>query len=437
MEEQEITIDLCELWQVLKDNKGLIGKVTAGCIVAAGLYLAVAPPVYESTALLRVHPPIGINQSLLDALPGNATKQMISTYEEVIKSRSVVLPVIKATEEPDRNGNYISPEDYAKNKIVLRRAKDTEIMAISVKANNPEQAQKANRMLLSGFLHKLNSMVRSEKNMARSFVEGRLTKSLDDLKNAENELTEFKKTHKLLASNQQVKNAMENMKMASKERMEAVLDLEEAKAQNAAVNAQLEGQAATIANNDAIRGYQIKLADLEATRISYLEKYTENHPKVIEINSNIENMKAQLQEEIAKVAKLEAPSENRVHQEILAQKFASEVAINVAENKLAAIQDIEDKYARDIEYLSKTEAEYVRLERNIKVAEGIYTMLVKRLEEAKVAEEASSTEIQMVDEPNLPEKPVSPKKMMTLALATMIGLLSSCGYVIAKHLIRK
>lgn len=437
MEEQEITIDLCELWQVLKENKNLIAKVTAGCIVAAGLYLVIAPPVYESTALLRVHPPVGINQSLLDALPGNATKQMISTFEEVVKSRSVVLPVIKGTEEPDRNGNYVSPEDYAKNNIVLKRAKDTEIMAISVKGKTPEQAQKANRMLLSGFMHKLNTMARNEKNMARNFVEGRLTKSLDDLKNAENELTAFKKEHKLLASNQQVRTAMDNMKMASKERMQAIIDLEEAKAKNAAVNAQLEGQAATIANNDAIKGYQVKLADLEATRINYLEKYTENHPKVIEINGTIENMKAQLAEEIAKVAKLEAPSENRVHQEILAQKFASEVDINVAQNKLATIQTIEDKYARDIEYLSKTEAEYVRLERNIKVAEGIYTMLVKRLEEAKVAEEASSSEIQMVDEPNLPEKPVSPKKMMTLALATILGLLSSCGFVIARHLIRK
>ena len=60
MEEQEITIDLLEVVQIVKQNIRQILKVTAGCLVLACLYLLVARPVYESEALLRIQLPRGI-----------------------------------------------------------------------------------------------------------------------------------------------------------------------------------------------------------------------------------------------------------------------------------------------------------------------------------------------------------------------------------------
>ena len=64
-------------------------------------------------------------------------------------------------------------------------------------------------------------------------------------------------------------------------------------------------------------------------------------------------------------------------------------------------------------------------------------MLAKRLEEAKVAEVAVSTEVQVVDAPTLPEKPVKPKKALTLVLAFLLGLFGSSGYVIARELMNR
>ena len=52
--EEEITIDLRELAHIVQKNARFIAKVTGGCIVAAGLYLLIASPVYESDSLLRI-----------------------------------------------------------------------------------------------------------------------------------------------------------------------------------------------------------------------------------------------------------------------------------------------------------------------------------------------------------------------------------------------
>ena len=52
--------------------------------------------------------PKGIGSSLLESMPmGNAmaSKQLMSTYAEILKSRSVIVPVIEQTEEADSDGN--------------------------------------------------------------------------------------------------------------------------------------------------------------------------------------------------------------------------------------------------------------------------------------------------------------------------------------------
>ena len=57
-----------------------------------------------------------------------ATKQLMSTYAEILKSRSVVVPVIEATEEANDDGKYPRYEDYLQSRVTTNPFKDTEIM---------------------------------------------------------------------------------------------------------------------------------------------------------------------------------------------------------------------------------------------------------------------------------------------------------------------
>lgn len=129
--DEEITIDLLEIANILKRNAGNIARVTGIFVVAAGVYLATATPVYESQALLRVKQPKGIGTSLLESMPmGNAmaNTQLMNTYAEILKSRSVVVPVIQKTEQPNKEGKYPAYDAYVKGRITTAPFKDTEIM---------------------------------------------------------------------------------------------------------------------------------------------------------------------------------------------------------------------------------------------------------------------------------------------------------------------
>lgn len=440
MDEQEITIDLRDLWNVIKKNVPIIRKATLGCVAAAVLYLIIVPPTYESVALLRVKQPKGIGSSILESMPmGNAmaTKQLMSTYAEILKSRSVVVPVIEATEEADDDGLYPRYEDYLEKRVTTNPFKDTEIMEVKVNAKTAEDAQKANQLLVNGFLSRLTDLVRGEQKTTRLFIEERVKSSKQELNDAETKVTEFKKENNVLSPDDQIKMAADKLSLVDKLRAENQVALEAAKARNSAVSGQLQNNSASIADNNVITAYQKRLAELEAERIDYLDKYTEKHPKVVEVNKEIAGLRRSMNEEINKIASLQTSSTNQVHQGLLADKFKSEAEMNVAQSNLNTISQLEERYNKDVQVLSETEQQYLSLLRDARVAQEIYVMLAKRLEEAKVAEVAVSTEVQVVDDPTLPEKPIKPKKALTLVLSFLLGLFGSSGFVIARELMNR
>ena len=438
--EEEITIDLREIGAILKRNAANIARVTGVCIVAAGVYLAVATPVYESQALLRVKQPKGIGSSLLEAMPmGNAmaNTQLMNTYAEILKSRSVIVPVIEKTEEPNKEGKFPAYEGYIKGKVATAPFKDTEIMQLTVRANTAEKAQKANSLIVEGFLNRLTELSRDQQKATRGFIEERTATAKKELKDAEDKLTEYKKANDIIAPDDAVKLATEKMGMVDKLNAENRVALATANARLASTNAQLNGEAASIADNKSIQLYNTQLAQLEGERISYLDKYTAQHPKVKQVEQEIANLKKKINSEINKVASLQAPSDNPVHQQLLAAKFTSEAEASVAQSNLAKLAQIDSDNKADIRNLSDKEQEFVSLMRDVTVANEIYVMLAKRLEEAKVAEASVATEVQVVDTATLPTAPVAPKKAMTLLLAALLGILASSGFVVVRELLNR
>ena len=438
--EEEITIDLREIGAILKRNAANIARVTGVCIVAAGVYLAVATPVYESQALLRVKQPKGIGTSLLEAMPmGNAmaNTQLMNTYAEILKSRSVIVPVIEKTEEPNKEGKFPAYAGYVKGKVATAPFKDTEIMQLTVRANTAEKAQKANSLIVEGFLNRLTELSRDQQKATRGFIEERTATAKKELKDAEDKLTEYKKANDIIAPDDAVKLATEKMGMVDKLNAENRVALATANARLASTNAQLNGEAASIADNKSIQLYNQQLAQLEGERISYLDKYTAQHPKVKQVEQEIANLKQKINSEINKVASLQAPSDNPVHQQLLAAKFQSEAEASVAQSNLAKLHQIDNDNKEDIRNLSDKEQEFVSLMRDVTVANEIYVMLAKRLEEAKVAEASVATEVQVVDTATLPTAPVAPKKAMTLLLAALLGILASSGFVVVRELLNR
>ena len=434
MQDQEI--DLKELWQIIDDNKKTIAKVTAGFLAVAAAYLIVVPPTYQSTSLLRIKQDKGLSSSILSALPTGSDqmiKQEMNTDAEILKSRNVVIPVIKQTEEL-KDGKYPDYEGYVKGRIITNPYKDTQILEVNVTGRTPEKAQEANSLLVKGFLNRLTELSHAESQATRKFLEQRVVSSKTELAGAEDRLKAYQVAHKIYSTTDQMKGLADQLTELDKVKAQNQLDLETAQAALGSIKGQLSDAGAGIADSPAIQQYKTQLAQLEATKASYTGKYTDEHPKMQEINQQIAQTRQALNDEISKIVAQQAPSSSTVQQKLLSDKFSSEAAIAVAQSKNAAIAALEKKNDAEIAKLPEDQQGYIRVKRDADVAQEIYVMLAKRLEEAKVAEVMVPNEVQVIDEATLPEKPIKPRKLLTLAIAAILGILAGSGYTVAKAL---
>lgn len=339
MEEQEITIDLLEVLNTVKRHSRQIIKATVGCLVLACLYLWVAKPVYESEALLRISLPKGIGSSPLNGIEGGNVQliqQQMSTLAEVLVSQDVVKPIMEK-EARENEGVKLEYESYVK-RITTTPVKNTEILKIGVAGKTPEDARKTNQRLLESFMQKITVVGNTAQAKNRKFLEQRTVSAKENLEKAEMELEKFKTEHKLTSPSDSANTSMGRIKSRENELVSNQVALETAQAKLAAVDAQLANAGAASADNQTVKQYNEQLAKLEQTRIAYLEKYTEKHPRMVDLNAQISSLKQKVAEETARVANLQAPSDNKVHQELVAKKFASETEVTVAQQKAESLR---------------------------------------------------------------------------------------------------
>lgn len=435
----ESKIYLRELVAIAVQNLRKILLIALAFVGLAVVYLLIASPVYESESVMRIKQPQGIANSLLEIVPGRSegpTNQLMSTYAEILKSRSVLDPVIAATEEAE-GGSRISYENYIKDRVMTIPIKNTEIMKVTFSAHTPEVAKKANELGIAGFLNRLNELSRTEQNKTKEFIAGRVIEAQKELYSAETALQEFKAKNKIIEPSESTRAIGAKVAWIDQGIAENSVNLATAQARLSAIETQLSDSGKAISDSSTIKLYNQKLAELEMAKVSYVGKYTDKHPKVIEVNAEIINTRNQLQSEIDKVASLQVASDNAIQQSLIAAKFQSEAEIAVANAKARAMSALENINGKTIEAMPSVEQNYLRLARNANVAQEIYVMLAKRLEEAKVAEAMVSNEVQVVDNPTFPQEPVRPRKILTISLAFLMGFVAGSIYTVSSALLNR
>ncbi|MDP3731752.1 MAG: polysaccharide biosynthesis tyrosine autokinase [Candidatus Omnitrophota bacterium] len=114
---------------------------------------------------------------------------------------------------------------------------------------------------------------------------------------------------------------------------------------------------------------QNKLADLEEKLRNLLQKYTENHPDVVNIREEIVQAKDRLKT------------------------------------------------------LPKKELGYSRLDRDVQINANLYRQLKERLEAARITETDTGKDVRLINEAAPPLRPISPNKPLNYSFGAMIGLM--------------
>ncbi|MGF7482757.1 polysaccharide biosynthesis tyrosine autokinase [Providencia sp. SP181] len=92
-----------------------------------------------------------------------------------------------------------------------------------------------------------------------------------------------------------------------------------------------------------------------------------------------------------------------------------------------------EKISKNIQKLPNTQQEIVRLTRDVEAEQAIYTQLVAKQQELSVLNSGITADVRIIDSAESQPNAVAPKKSLIVVLATILGFIVGCAYVIARE----
>lgn len=404
MEEQEIS--LRELIEVLLKNKTIIIGITIICILISGvLSYFVIEPTYEAEAkilvsdMVKKQPQIEGIENIIDNL-SNYPGLTVESYKDHIKN-----PVIL---EKVRSELKLDPEEYSleslRNSIEVENPKNTNIIKIKIKNNDPELAKNIANSVAVNFTNFITDLAKKQATKSLEYVENQL--NIEE-KNLNKAMVEYKKFL------QQPRGVFE----LESEQSSKIALLTKYKEKLAQTDIDLEVIAASL---------QKTKDQLEETKMYIVTTKSLTDDPILFNYANEEKNKSTLE-----TMQLEMKSEEINPVYIALKERLAELEIRLTQIKTGKIS-LDQKIAQTQKELEKLQVELAEkkhqkeiLNRKVNMAQKTYNALMDKYEESRIAQSSKVGETAVVISSRaiIPEKPVSPKKALNLAIAAVLGMM--------------
>jgi tyrosine-protein kinase Etk/Wzc len=282
----------------------------------------------------------------------------------------------------------------------------TNIIRISYSSTDPVQARDIVNALVQVYLEQAVAIKAEEASRTVSFIEDQLKGLRGELESAEQNLETYKSSSKMFQLDSEAQEVVENLSETEKSRAEVALQKKQVEfaldALKDAVRRGVPYAPSTLREDPLVGSLVAKVSELEVQKQTLLNDYTEHHPIVKNVQTQIEEVQKKI------FAAYESSLKNLIRSE---ESVDRQLALD--EGKLRK--------------LPKAERDLARLMRISTVNADIYTFLLKKHEEARIAKAATISNIQIVDPAITPGAPISPDKPKNLTFGFLVGCLLGIG----------
>ena len=295
-----------------------------------------------------------------------------------------------------------------------------------------DRSLKVVQTVLNTFVEETLGGKRAGSEAAQKFAESEIKEYEQRLRDAENVLAEFKKANVgLMPTEQGGYFTQLQTEMDTATRLENELKI--AVSRRAELSRQLRGESvinAAAASPPAGPGSVgtdtvSRINQAQARLDELLLRFTDNHPDVKEARTTLKELQARRQQEIEGVRRGDAAavassgiSTNPVYQNIQLQANQVDVEIASLRSQVGQHRAKAAELRKRLDVAPQVEAEYAQLNRDYDVTKTQYTALLANYEKAQLgerADDAGSVRFEVVQPPDAPYGPVSPRRNLLLA----------------------
>ena len=437
----EETIDLGKLMQILYDRRKTVGSIVGGCTALALIVSFALPKTYESTTLVQTRSTgaaIG-GAAAMAAMLGGSSGGSELNFIELMKSRTVLEPIIDQLEWDDEEDKPEAKE-FAKKFLKIENTKQTNLITVTATGKSPEEAQMISQGVVDNFLEMQTDKAKQTQSTLVKFLNERIDEAKKEAEDARTKFAEYQQKHKVYSPDDQAKAAVAKMNAFDDALGNMVVQQKANQAKLESVSAKLgdmrsSSQAFHINDNANVMALRKQIVDAQVSLVGLRERYTEEHPSVISAQERIAALQQKLSEEVNTIVASQYTSINPAQADLIKDQANAEASIAVAQASEAAIKERRAEKEKELENFPQEMLEYLSLQREASIKEGIYSSLVKQCEDSKIKEAMDSMDIQIIDSANLPDEdtPAGPKKKLITAIGFGIGCLISFGYGLIQY----
>lgn len=438
--DQEIARDeltLEELFRIFKKRFWWFFATVVVTVAVTIIYLMLATPIYEASVTINIEPKAKSTLTDLFSSTGYvSSKPDISTEIELLKSRTNIEAVVKNLNlveyfnKNQKNGQLDINKvvDAIRNMITVTSVKDTSIVKISVQHPDPELAKNIANELANVYNQMLQRISRNEYTARREFIEQQIPKVEQELKLVEDQLKKFKQTNKVYALNVESQNLLNSLYNLDTQMNNYKIQIEETKAKISALTQQLKSMnqkivsSETISINPVVSQLRAKLVDLQIQLSALLNTYSENDQQVKAVRKQIEETEKLLRNQVESIVTSQVQTTDPNYSRVYSELIQANTDLLIFESTMNSIEKIKQKYEQKVANLPSLEQQLFELERDRKVKENLYSLLLEKLEETRISEAGVIGRATLIDPAITPTVPVKPNKKLTLAVGGVLGV---------------
>lgn len=275
-----------------------------------------------------------------------------------------------------------------KKNLSVSIEKDSNILNVIYKTPVRENGKTVLKKLIESYLE---NRIEIHKNQGvHSFFEEQAQNYEIMLKDAEEELTSFKKSKDVVSLESQRSIVLKQFLEQRKQRDDIKTKLHELKSRITELQKEQSGLERNeviskhIGKNDLIDFYKEKLANLELERNKLLQNYKEGSPSVTTVEKNIAEMKDRLAKENKEIIVNTVTGINAVYQNLDSEIIVLRAELSGTQAKLSKQEDILSKLRSELDALNFHGTEIKRLSRDLAVIENNYLLYKNKTEEARI-----------------------------------------------------
>lgn len=438
------TIDLRKLFSIIGEQKKVIIPIIVICTVLAIIVAFVLPKSYQSNTLVRIK---SFNNSAMSSMAamaagfgidvGGSSSASPENYMELMKSREVLEPIMEQVDMPEEDKEKLTTEDFIKKYLEITNTKKTDLINITAYGKTPEEAQMISQSVADNFLTLMTKLNKEGNSSTVNFLNDRMAIAKEEMETAENKLQAYQQEKGIYSPDDQAKALIDRLSAYDTNiaQLEAQEQANSAKLQD--VTGKLEQQNSSlleynISDNDAIMNLRTAIVNKQVELVGLEQRYTEEHPDVIQAKQELAELKRSLDREIQSAVNSKSATLTPVQGNLLMEKVQTETAKAVTSASLDALKAKQQEAEGNISTLSADSVEYMRLLRDKNITSEVYTNLVKAYENTRIQEAQESMDIQIIDAANLPREdmPAKPNKKIIAAIGFVLGIMISFGYTL-------